>query len=645
MATIYDVARVAGVSPKTVSRVMNGDAPVNAKTREIVTSAMSQLGYVPSSAARTMRSRRTGRPGRITGGTAIATIPVGEIEIDEAARVLRLRGEPVPVQPLVLALLGYMVRNAGRVVPKDELLGTLWPGVHVTEASLQRTVSLARAALRAGGMESALRIIPCLGYRFALDRPVLRGLGPAEDVPAAPALVRAREVATCDWAEADRDEQLGPKDLDLWAYALTCKARFRAAVPVYARAIEGYLRAGAPFRAARSAVSLGIVELELDHRDAARVWIACAEDLLGPDGPSEILAFALWLKSRVVSTEGDQDEAMTLARRAVDLAEAAESTSMRALALAYEGLYSMTLGDVAAGRARQDHAAATGLSGEVDPLTGTMIYRSILWTCRTFADWSRAAQWSPGFDLWCRAAYGEVTSASRLQSADVMASVGRLRAALGEVERSIQLMIEEGTWELGDAYRVRGDIRAMMGDTAAARADYQRSLSLGWDVEPGLAWLRAEAGDVPGALAALDRSLAGPSWFARQRRAWLLANKAQIAAGAGLVDVAEAALADLDGWPDAASVPAVQAMAREARANLLAAGAPARAIPDLQAARQLWLGVRHEYHAARLQLRLADLMERSGDVESARLERSAAHLAAERIGACGLLDAPIGSAA
>ena len=66
---------------------------------------------------------------------------------------------------------------------------------------------------------------------------------------------------------------------------------------------------------------------------------------------------------------------------------------------------------------------------------------------------------------------------------------------------------------------------------------------------------------------------------------------------------------------------------------------------DLQAARQLWLGVRHEYHAARLQLRLADLMERSGDVESARLERSAAHLAAERIGACGLLDAPIGSAA
>ncbi|RYG55674.1 MAG: LacI family transcriptional regulator, partial [Alphaproteobacteria bacterium] len=60
MATIYDVAKAAGVSPKTVSRVMNGDAPVNEKTREAVEAAMASLNYVPSSAARTMRSQRSG---------------------------------------------------------------------------------------------------------------------------------------------------------------------------------------------------------------------------------------------------------------------------------------------------------------------------------------------------------------------------------------------------------------------------------------------------------------------------------------------------------------------------------------------------------------------------------------------------------
>ena len=71
MATIYDVAKAAGVSPKTVSRVMNGDAPVNQATREAVERAMAALNYVPSSAARTMRSQRSGLIGMITG--AIST--------------------------------------------------------------------------------------------------------------------------------------------------------------------------------------------------------------------------------------------------------------------------------------------------------------------------------------------------------------------------------------------------------------------------------------------------------------------------------------------------------------------------------------------------------------------------------------------
>lgn len=67
MATIYDVAKIAGVSPKTVSRVLNGDAPVGAKTRAAVEKAMTELGYVPSSAARMMRSNKSGIIGLVTG--------------------------------------------------------------------------------------------------------------------------------------------------------------------------------------------------------------------------------------------------------------------------------------------------------------------------------------------------------------------------------------------------------------------------------------------------------------------------------------------------------------------------------------------------------------------------------------------------
>ena len=72
MATIYDVAKAAGVSPKTVSRVLNGDAPVNAKTAEAVRAAIDQLAYVPSNAARSMRSQRTGLIGMITGAISLS---------------------------------------------------------------------------------------------------------------------------------------------------------------------------------------------------------------------------------------------------------------------------------------------------------------------------------------------------------------------------------------------------------------------------------------------------------------------------------------------------------------------------------------------------------------------------------------------
>ena len=77
MVTIYDVARSAGVSPKTVSRVMNADAPVRPGTRAQVQRAMAELGYAPSPAARALRSGRTGLVG-LLAGTISAAPPQGE---------------------------------------------------------------------------------------------------------------------------------------------------------------------------------------------------------------------------------------------------------------------------------------------------------------------------------------------------------------------------------------------------------------------------------------------------------------------------------------------------------------------------------------------------------------------------------------
>nr|WP_183461987.1 LacI family DNA-binding transcriptional regulator [Microbulbifer rhizosphaerae] len=54
MPTISDVARRAGVSPMTVSRVINGESNVRASTREVVNTAIEELGYTPNRAARSL---------------------------------------------------------------------------------------------------------------------------------------------------------------------------------------------------------------------------------------------------------------------------------------------------------------------------------------------------------------------------------------------------------------------------------------------------------------------------------------------------------------------------------------------------------------------------------------------------------------
>lgn len=59
-ATVRDVARLAGVSPKTVSNVVNGQVPVRDETRERVQRALVALDYVPNLSARGLRNGRTG---------------------------------------------------------------------------------------------------------------------------------------------------------------------------------------------------------------------------------------------------------------------------------------------------------------------------------------------------------------------------------------------------------------------------------------------------------------------------------------------------------------------------------------------------------------------------------------------------------
>jgi LacI family repressor for deo operon, udp, cdd, tsx, nupC, and nupG len=61
VSNIYEVARRAGVSPSTVSRVLSQPNVVSIKTRLKVLRAVDLLGYIPNSTAKNLRTSRTGK--------------------------------------------------------------------------------------------------------------------------------------------------------------------------------------------------------------------------------------------------------------------------------------------------------------------------------------------------------------------------------------------------------------------------------------------------------------------------------------------------------------------------------------------------------------------------------------------------------
>jgi len=69
------------------------------------------------------------------------------------------------LRPKSFEVLTYFVKNAGRLLPKDELLQAAWPGVYVTEDSLVQCVKEIRRAI-GDTAQDAIKTIPGRGYIF-----------------------------------------------------------------------------------------------------------------------------------------------------------------------------------------------------------------------------------------------------------------------------------------------------------------------------------------------------------------------------------------------------------------------------------------------------------------------------------------------
>lgn len=94
--TLEDVARVAGVSRATVSRVVNGTRNVDPQLQETVRNAIEQTGYTPNRVARSLVTRRTGTVALVIsgagGGSDVFSDPFFGRVTAGVVDFLRLRG-------------------------------------------------------------------------------------------------------------------------------------------------------------------------------------------------------------------------------------------------------------------------------------------------------------------------------------------------------------------------------------------------------------------------------------------------------------------------------------------------------------------------------------------------------------------------
>lgn len=90
-----------------------------------------------------------------------------DVAVDPANAQILKGGRPVAVEPKAFRVLLVLLEQRGRLVEKDDLLSTVWPGTFVTENALTREIALLRRVLGDDSKAAKyIETVPKRGYRF-----------------------------------------------------------------------------------------------------------------------------------------------------------------------------------------------------------------------------------------------------------------------------------------------------------------------------------------------------------------------------------------------------------------------------------------------------------------------------------------------
>ncbi len=97
-----------------------------------------------------------------------AAITTGQLEIDLAARTVRVAGEEVHLTPTEFGLLALLARNRGRLMTHRDLLVAVWGAGYGEDTQVLRAhIANLRRKIESPGTPRNIRTDPGVGYRFA----------------------------------------------------------------------------------------------------------------------------------------------------------------------------------------------------------------------------------------------------------------------------------------------------------------------------------------------------------------------------------------------------------------------------------------------------------------------------------------------
>ncbi len=150
---IRDVARVAGVSYQTVSRVLNDSPNIRPETAERVRAAIDELGYRPNQAARALVTSRSRTIGVLSGQTShygpATSIQAIEMAAREAGYRLSITNISSSEYTSIKSGLDYLMSQA------VEALIVIAPQVRVFEAINDLQVAVPFVTLEATGLNTS----------------------------------------------------------------------------------------------------------------------------------------------------------------------------------------------------------------------------------------------------------------------------------------------------------------------------------------------------------------------------------------------------------------------------------------------------------------------------------------------------------